>query len=157
MTGLVVLVLALAWVALTGEFGPVNLGLGAALAYGVLRIAGVRGQVSLGFVSRLPRIAGFALFFSWQLLLANVRLALLVLAPARRLRPAILAVPLDVTRDEEIVILANLITLTPGTLSVDVARDRSALFVHAVAVDDPEQLRAEIKDGLERRVRELFA
>lgn len=157
MTGFLVALLAVAWGALTGDFGPVNLALGAALAWAALRIAGVEAAFSLGFVRRLPRIGRFALFFAWQLLLANVRVALLVLAPARRLRPAILALPLDVTRDEEIALLANLITLTPGTLSLDVSRDRRFLFVHAVRVDDPEAVRAEIKQGLERRVRELFS
>jgi multicomponent Na+:H+ antiporter subunit E len=81
----------------------------------------------------------------------------MVLGPHRRLKPALLAVPLDVRSDAEIAMLANLITLTPGTLSVDVAPDRSALYVHCLGVDDPDAMRREIKDGLERRVAELFA
>jgi multicomponent Na+:H+ antiporter subunit E len=52
--------------------------------------------------------------------------------------------------------LANLITLTPGTLSLDVADDRSCLYVHSIDVGDPEQFRREIKDGFERLVYEVF-
>lgn len=156
MRGLVVPFLALAWEALTGDFGLLNLALGAVLAWAALRLAGAGGELSLHFLRRLPRLVRFAAFFARELLVANLRVALLVIAPGRRLRPALLAVPLDVERDEEIALLANLITLTPGTLSVDVASDRSVLFVHAVTVDDAEALRAGIKQGLERRVRELF-
>ena len=52
--------------------------------------------------------------------------------------------------------LANLITLTPGTLTLDVAPDRKSLYVHAMFVDDPEQIRAEIKNGMERRLLEVM-
>ncbi len=60
------------------------------------------------------------------------------------------------TSDVEITLLANLVTLTPGTLSLDVSEDRSTLFVHAMFVDDPDVLRREIKHGFERRVLELL-
>ena len=58
--------------------------------------------------------------------------------------------------DLEITLLANLITVTPGSFSLDVSDDRSVLYVHAMYVDDPEALRREIKDGFERRVLELL-
>jgi multicomponent Na+:H+ antiporter subunit E len=66
------------------------------------------------------------------------------------------AIPLDVETDVEITLLANLITLTPGTLSMDISDDRKVLYVHAMYVDDPEALRAEIKNGFERRVLEML-
>ena len=52
-------------------------------------------------------------------------------------------------------LLANLISLTPGTLSVDVSTDRSTLYIHAMNVDDPAALRREIKDGFERLIKEV--
>jgi multicomponent Na+:H+ antiporter subunit E len=55
-----------------------------------------------------------------------------------------------------ITLLANLITLTPGTLSIDVSDDRKTLYVHTVNLNDPESFRKSIKEGFERRVQELM-
>lgn len=155
--GVALALMALAWGALTGDFSPINLAEGGVIGLVALRIGGVRGRANLGFLRRLPRALGLGLFFLKELVVANLRVARLVLGPRRWLRPALLAVPLDVTRDAEIVMLANLITLTPGTLSVDVSADRRTLYVHCLGVEDPEAVRREIKQGLERRVAELFA
>jgi multicomponent Na+:H+ antiporter subunit E len=149
--------MALAWGALTGDLSPLNLAAGGAIGLVTLRIGGVRGRLSLGFLRRLPRALAFGAFFLKELIVANLRVARLVLGPRRWLKPALLAVPLDVRRDAEIAMLANLITLTPGTLSVDVSADRSTLYVHCLHVDDPDRVRRAIKHGLERRVAELFA
>jgi multicomponent Na+:H+ antiporter subunit E len=72
------------------------------------------------------------------------------------LRPGIFAYPLKVDRNFEITLLANLITLTPGTLSVDVSSDRKTLFVHAIDCSDPDQTRRDIADGFERKILEAF-
>ena len=67
-----------------------------------------------------------------------------------------MSVPLRVDRDFEITLLANLITLTPGTLSVDVSDDRSTLYIHAIHVPDPDELREDIAGGFEQRILEAF-
>jgi multicomponent Na+:H+ antiporter subunit E len=72
------------------------------------------------------------------------------------LKPGIFAYPLKVDRDFEITLLANLITLTPGTLSVDVSDDRRTLYVHALDCSDPDQTRQDIADGFERKILEAF-
>jgi multicomponent Na+:H+ antiporter subunit E len=72
------------------------------------------------------------------------------------MRPGIVAVPLDAQTDLEITLMANLITLTPGTLSLDVSEDRHTLYVHAMFVDSPESVRDSIKNGFERRLLELI-
>ena len=100
----------------------------------------------------------FVAFVVWELVLANLRVAKTVLfVPRDRLAPGIVAVPLDVRRDLEITLLANLVTLTPGTLSLDVSDDRRTLYVHALDAADPARVRADVKGGFERAVRELFA
>lgn len=149
------LLLALLWMALVGSREPVQFLLGLLLGYGVLAI--VAPLVGSGaYVLRLPRALAFAGFFLKELLVANLRVARDVVSPRSRRRPGVVAVPLD-TRDEtEITLLANLLTLTPGTVTLDVADDRSVLYIHAMFVDDPEALRTEIKDGFERRVQELL-
>jgi multicomponent Na+:H+ antiporter subunit E len=68
----------------------------------------------------------------------------------------VIGIPLEAKTDLEITVLANLITMTPGTLSLDVSPDRKTLYVHAMYIKNPEALRFDIKENLERRVLELL-
>ena len=72
--------------------------------------------------------------------------------------PGVVAIPLDARTDVEIALLANLITLTPGSVTLDLSEDRRVLYVHAMYIDggDVEAYRRSIKEGLERRVLELL-
>jgi multicomponent Na+:H+ antiporter subunit E len=85
-----------------------------------------------------------------------LRVAFDVITPSQYMRPGVVAIPLTAKTDNEITMLANLISLTPGTLSLDVSDDRSVLYIHAMYVDDPDELRHEIKAGFERRVLEVL-
>ena len=105
---------------------------------------------------KIPRLIGFLLFYIKELLRANLRVAHDAVTPTHYMRPALLAVPLDARTDLEIMLLANLITMTPGTVSIDVSTDRRVLYVHVMYVQDPDSIRREIKDQLERRVLELL-
>jgi multicomponent Na+:H+ antiporter subunit E len=78
------------------------------------------------------------------------------LSPRIEATPAIVALPLDVDTDAEITLLANMITLTPGTLSMDVSDDRSVLFVHVVHGEEPEKVKQDIKQVFEKLVHEVF-
>jgi multicomponent Na+:H+ antiporter subunit E len=147
--------LALAWMALTGDGSLPAVAFGLALGGLLLRLARPLGGEGLRRV-RVLRLPGFLLFFLRELVAANLSVAAAVLAPRGRLRPAIVAVPLSLERDAEIALLAHLITLTPGTLSLDVSPDRRTLYVHAMATRSPDDLRREIQQGFERRVLEVF-
>jgi multicomponent Na+:H+ antiporter subunit E len=94
------------------------------------------------------------LVFLRELVTSSLRVAWYVLQPTLHVHPGIIAYPLDVKTDREITALANLISLTPGTLSLDVSEDRSTLYIHAmqIAGDDPRTVRDEIKNTLERHV-----
>jgi multicomponent Na+:H+ antiporter subunit E len=148
-------VLALAWMALTGDWSPAAFGFSLGLAWLLLRWARPLGGEGLRRV-RLARLPGFLGFLLKEIVVANLKVAAAVLAPAGRLRPAIVAVPLTLDRDAEIALLANLITLTPGTLSLDVSPDRRTLYVHAMATAGPEELRREIQQGFERQILTVF-
>ncbi len=148
--------LALAWVALTGQFTPANLALGFALGYVMLWVAQRAGK-PLGYFTKVRQVLGFAAFFVWAMIQANLQVTYYILAPHRKMRPGVIAVPLDVRTDMEITLLANLITLTPGTLSLDVSADRRVMYIHSMTLgDDTEQFRRQIKDGFERRVLEVL-
>lgn len=147
--------LALAWVALTGDASAPSVVFALALGWLLLRLTRPLGGEGLRRV-RLLQLTGFLLFFAKGVVVANLRVAAAVLAPAGRLRPAIVAVPLTVDREAEVALLASLITLTPGTLVLEVSPDRRTLYVHAMATEGPEELRREIQQGFERRVLEVF-
>jgi multicomponent Na+:H+ antiporter subunit E len=147
--------LAMAWAALTGHFTLLNLTLGFAIGYVILYLA-TRTVGPTGYFSQVRDVIRFAFFFIWEVLKANLRVAYYVMAPADRMRPGILAVPLDLRRDVEITMLANVITLTPGTLSLDVSTDRRVLYVHAIWIEDTSSFRQAVKSGLERRIQEVF-
>jgi multicomponent Na+:H+ antiporter subunit E len=105
---------------------------------------------------RFFELAEFILFFHWELVMANLRLARDVLGPVTRLHPGIVAIPLDLSGDAEVTILSNLVTLTPGTLSMDASSDDKVLYVHVVNISDVEDVRRETKQGFERRIRRIF-
>lgn len=149
------ILLALAWVALTAEFTPQNFGEGFILGYVMLWLA--RPAIGASpYTRKIPVVIRFALAFMWDLLTASLRVAWEVITPRPRMRPGVVAVPLDVQSSLAIILVANLITLTPGTLSLDVSQDRAVLYVHAMYVDDIDEFRREIKEGVERRVKELL-
>ncbi|WP_106751941.1 Na+/H+ antiporter subunit E [Pannonibacter carbonis] len=157
MTGLflVNILLALSWAAVTGSFSVVNLAFGFVLGTGVLFM--IREQVGgSSYFKRTGRVVGLILLFLKELALSAWRVALLVSRPKLDVSPGIIAFPLTVERDFEIALLANLITLTPGTLSVDVSEDRKVLYVHCIDLPDPEATIADIRDGFERKIMEAF-
>lgn len=149
------LLLTLAWLALTGSFSGINFLTGFTLAFIVILFT-QRSRTSSGYVIRLRRVAAFAAFFLWELVKANLRVAWDVLTPRHHMRPGVIAVPLALQNDLEILVLTTCITLTPGTLSLDVSTDRQTLYIHAMYIDDEEAFRASIKEGYEKRVMEVF-
>ena len=152
---LINVLLAFAWAALTGSFSVVNITAGFLL--GIFALSLIREQVgSVGYFSRARRVTSLALLFLYELVLSAWRVAVLVMSPKMDLKPGIFAYPLKVDRDFEITLLANLITLTPGTLSVDVSDDRRTLYVHAIDCSDPDATRQDIADGFERKILEAF-
>ena len=130
------LILALVWGAVTASFEPANLLFGFVLGYFSLWL--VRDRFDADDFNKPIPVVRLILLFVAELCLSAVRVARDTISPRMDFQPAIIAVPLDVKSDLEIMLLANLISLTPGTLSVDVSTDRSTLYVHAMNVDDPE-------------------
>ena len=102
------------------------------------------------------RIASLTILFLYELVLSSVKVATTVLSPRLDVKPGIVAYPLKVDRDFEITLLANLVTLTPGTMSVDISEDRRLLYIHALDASDPDQLRRDIASGFERKILEAF-
>jgi multicomponent K+:H+ antiporter subunit E len=98
----------------------------------------------------------FVLVVHWDILTANMAVAILILGPPRRLRPGFVELPLDLTDEFAITLLASTISLTPGTVSADVSEDRRTLLIHALDVDDQDAMIRQIKQRYERPLKEIF-
>lgn len=157
MTGLFLInvLLAVAWAFITGSFSAANLIFGFLLASFALWL--VREQFgTMGYIRRARRVTSLLLLFLSELVKSSVRVAITVVSPNMDLKPAFFAFPLTVDRDFEITFLANLITLTPGTLSVDVSNDRKTLYIHCLDGSDIPGTRADIANGFEKKIMEAF-
>ena len=152
---LINVMLTLAWGAVTGSFTFVNLALGFALSTAAMWL--IREQFGTSnYFKRSWLIVSLAVLFLKELVLSAVRVARLVLTPSMHIRPGFIAFPLTTDRPAEITLLANMITLTPGTLSVDVSDDRKTLYVHAIDVPDKDVLVTDIAQGFERKIMETL-
>jgi len=94
--------------------------------------------------------------FIWDIVVANMQVAWLIVNFRRKLRPAWVVVPLDITDPYAITTLANVISLTPGTVSSEIGPDRKTLLVHGLDVDDPGETVARIKQRYEKPIKEIF-
>lgn len=98
----------------------------------------------------------YVLMVMKDILTANVEVALLIVGPAKKLKPGFVAIPLDVTTDLGITILASTVSLTPGTVSAEVSKDKAWLFVHALHLESEAELIESVKQRYERPIKEIF-
>lgn len=101
------------------------------------------------------RLARFIGFYAVQIVIANVYVAWEILTPTHHMSPGIIAVPMRSRTAVEITFLANLVSLTPGTIAMDADEDTSVLYVHGLHVGDPERFRESIR-RLEDRLLEVL-
>jgi multicomponent Na+:H+ antiporter subunit E len=149
------LLLTLVWMALTGKFFFLNFLFGFVLSFFILKIMSERSDYT-SYFNRIPKIIAFVFFFMYELLKANIEVAYDVITPSFYMAPGIVKIPLDAKSSLEITLLANLITLTPGTLSLDVSDDKKVLYVHVMYLRNKEQFITNIKTGFEKRLLEIL-
>jgi multicomponent Na+:H+ antiporter subunit E len=147
--------LTVVWVALTGNYEFANYVFGFVLSFCVMWVSRIGDHAFHKYFTALPGFIGLFFFFLYELIKANLHVAYEVITPGFGMTPGIIRIPLDVKSDLEITLLANMITLTPGTLSLDVSADKKVLYVHAMYVKDKEKFIQEIKNGFEKRILKL--
>lgn len=145
------LLLATCWVFLTGSFEVLNYLFGFVIGYLVIALIHRLVPSLNGYPSRIPRFLLFMLYFFSELVKSNVEVAIDIITPPWHMKPGVIRFPLEAQTDLEITLIANCISLTPGTLVLDVADDKSALFVHAMFLQDPEEVLQNLKQ-LEQRL-----
>jgi multicomponent Na+:H+ antiporter subunit E len=104
---------------------------------------------------KIYRTIGFLFFYVKEVVIANMRIAYEIITPTHTMKPGVLAIPLDLKSDLEILLINNLITMTPGTLSLDVSTDKKVIYIHAMYIDDADEIRRQIKAGLEKKIMEV--
>lgn len=149
------LVLAFVWAAITNAFTPLNFFVG--FVIGSFALGMVRYQFQTKYFQRGALILKLVWLFLYELVLSALRVAKDVLTPGMKFRPGIVAYHLTTDDDAQITLLANLITLTPGTMSVDVSTDKTTLYVHAMHAHDPEACAMISSPALNGRSRRRWA
>lgn len=147
------LLLSFIWVALTGSMYYTNFLFGYLLGFGILWIMN-RNESDHRYFYKVPRIISFVFYFLYQMIKANIQVAYDVMTPKYFMRPGIVQYPMNAKTDMEINLLAMMISLTPGTLIVDISDDKKNLYIHVMYLQDPETFVKQTKIGLERRLLE---
>lgn len=149
------ILLALNWMFLTGDLDFTNFVEGFLISFAIILIIKSTNG-SDNYLMKIPKVISFIFYFIYELIVANLKVAKDILTPTHLMKPAIIAYDLEAKTDLEITLLANLITLTPGTLSLDVSKDKKTLYVHAMYVESAEETKNEIRLGLERKLLEVL-
>lgn len=108
-------------------------------------------------VKKPCRALGYLSMVLGDIVVSNFEVAGRILRSNHHLKPGLIALPLDLTGQFPLAVLASTISLTPGTVSVDFSEDMHWLYIHALHVDDEQQLIARIKSRYEAPLREIFA
>lgn len=127
--GLVFVVCVLFWLVLSGHYTPLYIGLGLVSA-AVVTWLNRRDEIVSDVVRALPGLLRYAPWLLWQIVRSNVQVARLVLDPRLPIDPVVIRARTGMRRELAVATLANSITLTPGTVTVDV--DGEELIVHAL-------------------------
>ena len=149
------ILLSLAWVAVTGTFSIANLLLGFVIGFAVLFLVRSIAGIPNYFIE-VRKVLGLAAYLLWELIIASLRVGWDIIRPQFHMRPGIIAIALDAQTDAEITLLGNMITLTPGTMTLDVSSDRKVLYIHTLYLDDPAQVAEGVKGGFERRLLDIL-
>lgn len=146
--------LALAWLLLSHSvaLGQVLIGIAAGIAIPKLTQLFILPGGSIRWDAALK------LFFMvvWDIIVANIRVALLVLGPVDRLHPAWIRIPLETADAKVNTFLALIITTTPGTVSVGLDDEENNILVHALNTTDPDAIIAEVKARYEKPLMTIF-
>jgi multicomponent K+:H+ antiporter subunit E len=148
--------LTVVWMLLVNRYSPNSLVFGFFLGIVIPIVTSVYWP-NRPTLRRPLKIAEYLLIVLWDIVVANIVVAWLIMFHrAANLRPAWIAIPIDLRSPEAITALAGTITLTPGTVSADMSAEGHCLLVHCLHAPDPDAVRDEIKQRYERRLMEIF-
>lgn len=149
------ILLMLLWLLLSNSASPGHMLLGALLGL-CIPLFTKRFWPEHLHLARPGLVIGFAGRVLKDIVVANFSVARVVLGPADAIRPVFVRVPLAISGDFPVTVLASVVSLTPGTVSADLDPEHEWLLVHALSEDNPKQLVHQIKTRYERPIKEIF-
>ncbi len=150
------LLLALTWCAASGSVSTQNFVLGFVVGFAILS---VQTEISRGgkYRKKVWHVIVFALYFLREVFVGAIDVALAVIWPFRPIRPGIVALPLAARTTIQQTLLANAMTLTPGTMSVELSPDGKILYVHVMDMESADEVRRKFKNGLEAHLLRMLS
>jgi multicomponent Na+:H+ antiporter subunit E len=150
------LLLALTWCAASGALTTQNFALGFAVGFAILS---VQTEITRGgkYRKKIWHVFVFAVYFLREVLVGAMDVAWAVIWPYRTIRPGIVALPLSTRTSIQQTLLVNAMTLTPGSMSVELSADGKVLFVHMMDMNSAEEVRRNFKNGLEARLLRMLS
>lgn len=150
-------VLAAIWVGLVGDVSLAAFVKGLILGFIIIQLFGRRTLKVLKLNIRhfLPLVQ-LIFIFMYELLVANLTVLRHVFSPKLNIKPGIIKVPIEVEGPFWITTLANMITLTPGTLTVDISPDNKFFYVHCLNIDNEDTIVSDIKGTFEKKILEVY-
>ena len=109
-----------------------------------------------GFIVRVFRSVLFIFYYLKELILSSLYVAYDIITPKDLMKPGIVEVPVDLKNDTAIIAFANLISMTPGSLTMDMSADKKKIYVHAMYLHDKEEFIRKMKGELEKKIAEIF-
>ncbi|NEU30668.1 Na+/H+ antiporter subunit E [bacterium LRH843] len=146
--------IALVWMFMSASFSATAFIVGYMIGL-ILIIVARRFFKERLYISRLWAAVKLTLLFLKELILSNISVLRVVLRPKLAIQPMIFALPTDLKHDWEITLLSSLITLTPGTLVINVSDDQKTLYIHAIDVGDVDEAINSIKNSFEQAIKEV--
>lgn len=150
------LLLIVMWLLLTNSLNLGQLLLGCLLGVAIPLLCR-RFLLGVPRVRKPLKLAGFALLVLYDIVVANLHVARLVLGRRDRLRPAFVEVPIDIRDEFVLAVLSSVLSLTPGTVSAGLSPDHSRLLLHVLDLEDADELVAQVKTRYEAPLLEIFA
>ncbi|MBU2863988.1 Na+/H+ antiporter subunit E [Reinekea forsetii] len=143
------------WILLTGSYSLGNVLLAVVLSIAIPAVVGGFQREGLRVRKHRKAFQYFLIMLS-DIVLSNFVVAKQVLGKTSELKPGFIAIPLDMKEALPITLFASTISLTPGTVSTELSADRKRLYVHALHIEDEQELIASIKKRYEARLKEIF-
>lgn len=147
-------IIAVIWMFLQNSYTVTNFIFGYIL--GILILYILRHFLVFDFYfNRVWAIIKLILLFFWELVKANIDVVKVVLSPKLDNQPGIFSMTTKLESDVEITLLAALISLTPGTVSMDFSKDGKTIYIHALDMSDKEEMIQQIRNSFERAIMEV--
>lgn len=150
------ILLTFVWVALTGQLNYTNFVFGFIVGFFLLWFLNRKRTSNQDYFMRVPKILAFIMYFLYDMLKANIEVAMDVVTPNYNMKPGIIKFEMDAKTDFEITMLANMVAMTPGTLVIDISKDKKYMYIHVMYLKDIARFKRNLKQRTEKKLLEII-